>query len=121
MHMIIIFMASTHVVVNKCSNCSKKTHDGIVRNSKFYCNSTCYDDAHKTHAYSSPCIIKKCLYCTNIFNTSVCPGVEYEKMWFCSNDHFQLANPRPKIVYIPSTHIIGRFMPFNGFYSPFYG
>ncbi len=116
-------MASASYAANKCSNCSRKVSDGIIRSSKFYCNTSCYDAVKKVHFSASvrpssiviapppvvskvvrpssiviappPVVIKKCNYCFDTFDKHACPGIDYGRLWFCSNHHFQLANPRP--------------------------
>ena len=119
-------MASASYAANKCSNCSRKVSDGIVRSSKFYCNTACYDAVKKVRfsegvrpssivvapvprvvisagvrpssiavAPLSPVVIKKCNYCFDTFEKHACTGIDYGRLWFCSNHHLQLANPRP--------------------------
>jgi hypothetical protein len=111
-------MASASYAANKCSNCSRKVSDGIVRNSKFYCNTSCYD-AVKQNRFSEgirpssivvaplpPVVIKKCSYCFETFEKHACPGVYHDRLWFCSNHHLQLANPRPSMKQV----IVGPMM-----------
>jgi hypothetical protein len=119
-------MASASYAANKCSNCSRKVSDGIVRKSKFYCNNACYDAVKKVHfsdgvrpssivvapspraviskgirpssivvAPLPPVVIKTCNYCFDTFEKHACPGIDYGRLWFCSQYHLQLANPRP--------------------------
>ncbi len=94
-------MAYSSYAANKCSNCSCKFSDGIIRNSKFYCDTACYD-ASKVRFSTGirpsslpPVVIKKCNYCFETFEKHACPGIDYGRLWFCSNYHLQLANPRP--------------------------
>ncbi len=67
--------------------------DGIIRNSKIYCNTTCY-----SNAYSIKTIIKTCNYCFDKFDININRGIDYKTLWFCCDAHLQLANPRPKVM-----------------------
>jgi hypothetical protein len=73
-------------IVHTCYNCKTTIHSGIIRNSHFYCSEHCYSK-----------VIKSCNYCFDKHDTVINPGINYKTLWFCSKDHLDLANPRPKI------------------------
>jgi hypothetical protein len=143
-----IIMASASYAANKCSNCHIKISDGIIRKSKFYCNTACYDAVKKVHfstgvrpssivattipAALPPVVIKKCNYCFDTFEKHACPGIYYGHLWFCSNYHLQLANPRPAsgpVIMRPSMGhlriisgpVMGPFGPIGGPLGPVMG
>ena len=122
-------MASSSYAANKCSNCSCKFSDGIIRNSKFYCNTACYDASKVSFIKGirpsslPPVVIKKCNYCFETFEKHACPGIDYGRIWFCSNYHLQLANPRPVMGHMGPVmgHIIRPSAgPFFGIFNSFF-
>ena len=118
---------SCHNDNNWCSNCTRQSFNGIIRNSRFYCSESCSDRAHKKvhfggvdHRYISsgsshtpsginsrisprisPRIEKQCNYCFDTFDMAHNRGIEYGPMWFCCQYHLNLANPRPKVMTAP--------------------
>ncbi len=65
------------------------------------------------HSHHSSKNNKQCNYCFVIFDRNDNPGIKYENMWFCSQNHLNLANPRPKIMMAPAfpLHIAPQVMP----------
>ena len=122
-------MASNYNAGNNCLNCSRKSSNGIIRDSMFYCSSDCYekqkrvrfgkihivDEPHPTHTMSlnvyrpssrmqlNPIprpINKHCNYCFDQYDINIHHGIHYGRLWFCCQDHLNLANPRPKHVMV---------------------
>jgi hypothetical protein len=145
-------MASNYKVDNICLNCSRKSSNGIICDSMFFCSSDCYEKQKRvrfgkvhfvdyehhsdsvsmrpssasrrpsnTYSNSSPRslhvyqqnprmllnptptpINKQCNYCFTQYDINLHAGIPYGRMWFCCQDHLNLANPRPKHVMVPS-------------------
>lgn len=147
-------MASNYKVDNICLNCSRKSSNGVICDSMFFCSSECYDkqkrvrfgkvhiveyerpsnySSHSGHSGHSrrpsstsntssnsmslhvyqqnprmqlnptpTPINKQCNYCFTQYDINLHAGIPYGRMWFCCQDHLNLANPRPKHVMVPS-------------------
>ena len=127
-----------------CSDCyDAQTHvnfDKYKKNVRFDIKSSGSSHLHvhshhggnRMHLTPYKPIIKQCNYCFDRFDTNMHPGTPYGRMWFCSQHHLNLANPRPKhvIVSAPSGPIImGGHGPFimggpriiGPFMGPFFG
>ena len=112
-------MASSYCADNICLTCSRKSSNGIIRESMFFCSTNCYDiqthakfdikssSSFHSHIYShhKP-IIKQCNYCFDNFDTNMHSGIPYGRMWFCSQHHLNLANPRPKHVIVGAPGLV---------------
>ncbi len=90
----------------KCKYCNINIKNGIVRDSKIFCNDTCFRNYSVCYRLTLipkyvP-IPKKCNYCLYEFDASIKPGINYKTLWFCCQDHLNLANPRPKVMFHPS-------------------
>ncbi len=125
-------MASGRHTVNNnfCNQCLVKISNGIIRDGNIYCSDNCYkqwfeycEPTHNVHVGSnnrrissmptptpSPparkIVEKQCNYCFETFDMSNRCGIPYGPMWFCCQQHLNLANPRPK-VQVVSGPIIG--------------
>lgn len=73
---------------------------------RYYAYSTPHHDSH----YNAPCN-RQCNYCFDRFDTCRTRGIEYGPMWFCSHNHFTLANPRPKAVIPVVPHMVPLVAP----------
>lgn len=147
-------MASNYKVDNICLNCSRKSSNGILRDSMFFCSSDCYEKQKrvrfgKVHIveYDRPSsitsshsrrpsstsmisnvhiprmqlnptptpIVKQCNYCFTQYDINLHAGIPYGRMWFCCQDHLNLANPRPKHhVMVPHVGQVVHPIPLNG-------
>jgi hypothetical protein len=58
---------------------------------------------------------KQCNYCFVKFDRFDNPGIKYGPMWFCSQNHLNLANPRPKAMMVPAPvmpiHVAPQVLP----------
>ena len=148
-------MASNYMVDNICLNCSRKSSNGVICDSMFFCSSDCYEKQKRVrfgkvhivdyerpsdsasmrpssasrrpsstsntysnsnsmslHVYQqnprmqlnpTPTPInKQCNYCFTQYDINLHAGIPYGRLWFCCQDHLNLANPRPKHVMVPS-------------------
>ncbi len=109
-------MASGYQAVNNCNYCKCQLSNGIIRDCKFYCSDKCYNNTKKVHFIQkpiyqppTPVIEKQCNYCFSIFDRNTIAGIEYGPMWFCCQEHLNLANPRPKVMVAP--HIVPHIVP----------
>ena len=95
---------------NKCKYCSLTIKNGIIRDSNIFCNEECnklYYAAYRPMLIPKPVRIIKCNYCLIDFDASIRTGINYNILWFCCEEHLNLANPRPKVSYYPiAPHIM---------------
>jgi hypothetical protein len=123
-----IIMSTTRHYNNMCFTCKKCVFDGIIRNSHFYCSISCYNltitggwQLMQSQPIPIP-IQKKCDYCSSIINTNINTGIQHGPNWYCSHNHFNLANRQPRIIIggpmvIPVQQIQYR-LPVYGGYIP---
>jgi hypothetical protein len=102
-------------IINKCKYCKSNNNNGIIRNSNFFCDEGCYNKFLGLTFIEKPTpkhMIKKCDYCLYGFDTSRIIGVNYKTLWFCCDEHLNLANPRPKVmVHMGHPFISPHLMP----------
>ncbi len=90
-------MATSSPTFNNCFTCKNVVMNGIFRNSRIYCSENCYSYRPGLVPTYLP-KEKSCNYCFNAFDVNIKPGISYGNMWFCCQEHLDLANPRTKIV-----------------------
>ena len=60
-----------------------------------------FGGAMSTYRPPAPRIEKQCNYCFDKFDMMHHRGIDHGPLWFCCQQHLNLANPRPKVMMVP--------------------
>lgn len=112
-------MASIYSDHNKCTYCSRKSSDGVIRKFMFFCSDKCYDKQKRhdarimghhspVHRYVLPPIWVKCDHCLKYHDHNRDHGASYgdsKEIWLCSDCHFKHVVPEHSVT-LPDGRVI---------------